>query len=380
MDTTLNARGTFSRGPVRLLVVNPSPIRGGAEQILLDLARLTDPTRLDVIYACLAPGPFVDELVATGARVVRFQAGRLRYPWAWARVVADLARLARRGDAVFSWQVKGHYYGTPAARMARTRCAWWDHGIRPSPDEPRYTIDARLPALVPADRIVCSSAAAAARHRAATVIHPGIDLGPFETPDRARARSLLGIPPGAPLVGIVGRLQPWKGQEIFLRAAAVVANRIHAARFVVVGGTPGGFSSDYPAYLERLARDLAIGDRVTFLGQRDDVAALLPGLDVFVNASDAEPFGIGTVEAMAAGVPVVAARAGGTPEIIRHKETGLLVPPGDPASFADEIESLLDDREFAGMLAAAGRARAFEQFGAQRMVNDITRFVEELAG
>ena len=374
------SRSTAQAGrPVRLLLVNPSPVRGGAEELLLAFVTRCDPARVDPLVACLAEGDFTDDLEAAGARVVRLRAGRLRHPWAWARTVARIARLAREADAVLSWQVKGNYYGTPAARLARTPCAWWDHGIRPARGEDRYLIDNVLPASVRADLVVTSSAAAAARHRRARAILPGIDLDPYASPDRGRGRALLGVPGQAPAIGIVGRLQPWKGQHVFLRAAARIAATVPAARFFVIGDAIGGFSASYPASLRSLAAEVGIAERVAFLGQRPDVPALLPGLDVFVLASFDEPFGLVNVEAMAAGVPVVATNAGGVPEIVPSEEVGVLVPTGDDAAIADAVCSLLADPERAGSIAAAGRARAFERFGIARFVEDVTQLVEDLA-
>jgi glycosyltransferase involved in cell wall biosynthesis len=302
----------------------------------------------------------------------------LRYPWAWARAVSRLRRLARRHHVVLSWQVKGNYYGTPAARLARKPSAWWDHGIRPRRGEKRYWIDNVLPRMPKADLVIASSQAAADRHENGRAIHPGISLEPYRFPDRAGARELLQVS-SEPVVAIVGRLQPWKGVHVFLRAAAHVAETHPDTRFVVVGGTPGGFDTDYPDRLRALAKRLDIESVVWFTGQRDDVPRLLPGFDVFVNATNGEPFGLVTVEAMAAGVPVVATAAGGTLEIITDRETGLLVAPGDHESMGAAISKLLDDRQIAARIARAGRARAFEHFGAERFVRETEDLVMELA-
>lgn len=380
MDQHLSGAARDAGRPVRLLIVNPSPVRGGAEESLLDFLTRCDRARVDPLVACLADGPYVDDLEAAGVHVVRLRARRLRYVWMWALTVWRLARLARGADVVLSWQVKGNYYGTPAARLARRPCAWWDHGIRPARGEPRYVIDNVLPRSVRADLVVTSSAASAERHRPSRVILPGIPLDPYRSPDRTGGRALLGLADDEPAIGIVGRLQPWKGQHIFLRAAALVAERAPAARFFVIGDAVGGFSAEYPAELRRLASSLGIEERVAFLGHRTDVPALLPGLDVFVLASFVEPFGLVNVEAMAAGVPVVATMAGGVPEIIDDGETGLLVPVADEGAIADAVCRCLGDPGFAGTIAKAGRERAFERFDIGRYVEEITSLAEGMAG
>lgn len=364
--------------PVRLLLVNPSPHRGGAEESLLEFLTRSDPARVVTTVACLADGAYTDDLEGAGVRVVRLRAGRLRYPHRWASTVLRLARLARDHDVVLSWQVKGHYYGSPAARLAPRPALWWDHGIRPARGEPRYLIDNVLPAFVPADLVVTSSAASGARHRRNRVILPGIPLGPYAHPDREAARTLLGLEPDERAIGIVGRLQPWKGQHLLLRAGAKILGHEPRARIVVIGGAVGGFSANHPAELRSLAQDAGIDDRVSFLGHRDDVPALLPGLDVFVMASDAEPFGLVTVEAMAAGVPVVASRAGGTPEIVIDGVHGSLFEPGDVLALADAVISILGDPGRAATMAAAGRSRAFEAFDIARYVTQIEDLVTEM--
>lgn len=364
--------------PLRLLLVNPSAARGGAEEMILGFAIGSERVRTTV--ACLQPGGFTDDLLEAGVNVKQIDGKRLRNPRAWAATVARLARLARKADVVVGWQVKGHYYATPAARLARRPVAWWDHGIRPARKEPRHGIDARLPASLHADLVITSSWAAATRHAHARAIHPGIDMTPFAAPDRAEARARLGLADGERGVGIVGRLQPWKGQHRLLEAAPAILSADPNARIIVIGGTPGGFSAGYPAALEAQADRLGIAAQVRFLEQRRDVATLLPGLDVFVNASDAEPFGLVTVEAMAAGLPVVGTGAGGTPEILADGRTGLLVPADDVAALAHAVIRLLTDGPFADSIAAAARVEAFERFSMARYVRDFESLLFEMAG
>ncbi|MFP5225623.1 MAG: glycosyltransferase family 4 protein [Actinomycetota bacterium] len=360
---------------IRLLVVNPSPIRGGAEALLEELAWNADPDRLQVTVANLAPGAFPSRLAEGGARTVDLDARRLRYPWHWARTVHALRRLAVGHDAVWSWQVKGNYYGTPAARLAKKPCAWWDHGIRPAKGEPRYLIDHVLPNSIKADRVIVSSQAAARRHRNAEVIHPGVRTGDVSI-DRAAARSSLGYGDG-PVIGSVGRLQPWKGQHLLIDAMPEICSRHLEARLVVIGDALGGFSAEYPGQLRERASRLGVTSQVDFLGHREDVHSLLPAFDVFVTPSIAEPFGIVTVEAMAAGVPVIGTDSGGTPEILADG-AGLVIPTGDPQAIARLVVSLLDDPGRAANIARIGQQRARERFSIERFLEDCMRSVEAL--
>jgi glycosyltransferase involved in cell wall biosynthesis len=361
--------------PVRLLVVNPSPIRGGAEALLEELAWHADPDRVQVTVANLAPGHFPARLADGGAKTVDIDAKRLRYPWAWGNTVRRLRRLAGQHDAVWSWQVKGNYYGTPAARLAGKPCAWWDHGIRPGKGEARFLIDNRLPASVRADRVIVSSKAAARRHRRAEVIYPGVRIDQVST-DRETARAGLG-PGDGPLIGTVGRLQPWKAQHLLIDAMPQICSLYPEARLVIVGDALGGFSADYPSQLRDRANRLGVSDHVEFLGHRDDVHRLLAAFDVFVTPSVAEPFGIVTVEAMAAGIPVIGTDSGGTPEILSDG-AGLVIPTGDAQAIARSVTALLDDPSRAANIARTGQQRAREVFSIERFLEDCMRSVESL--
>ena len=356
---------------MRVLVVQPSPVRGGAEECLVELVTRADPAKLSITVACLADGPFVDDLEALGAAVVHLRAQRLRYVWMWALTVWRLARLARKHDVVLSWQVKGNYYGAPAGRLARKPVTWWDHGIRPAKGEPRYWVDNVLPSLTRADVIFTSSAVSASRHQRSKAILPGIPLEPYANPDRARARELLGVGHDEIVLGIVGRLQPWKGQQVLLEAMPAILERFPSAVAVIVGGVLGGLSAGFDLELHALADRLGIAGSVRFLGQRDDVADLLPGFDRFIQASYGEPFGLVTLEAMAAGLPVIATAAGGTLEIITDGVDGLLTPVGDARKLAETVVGSLEDPDRAARIAAAGRSRVFEHFGADRYVREI---------
>ena len=196
-------------------------------------------------------------------------------------------------------------------------------------------------AAVPSAAVVCGSSAEIPAQRRLTprrrleLIHYGIDLGAIR--QRSGSGAALRTRYGwgeRPLIGIVARLQPWKGQELFLRAAAQIAVTCPEARFAVIGGAILGWEGDYPQQLQTLAQSLGIGDRVVFSGHQRDVYPWFDALDVAVTASEGEPFGLVTVEALALGKPVVGVRSAGTAEIIQDGVSGLLVPPGNATAMA----------------------------------------------
>ena len=181
----------------------------------------------------------------------------------------------------------------------------------------------------------------------------------------------LGVAADAPLVGFVGRLSPEKAPDVFVRMAAQLADRQSRPAFVVVGDGP---------MRERAidcARSLGIRERIHFVGERHDVPALLPSLAALVVPSHAEGMPLALMEAMAAGVPVVATSVGGIPELVRHDETGLLVDDGDVSGFAAAVDRLLDDRAWASGLGARAREWALAHWpqheSAMRMGGLLTR-------
>ena len=174
----------------------------------------------------------------------------------------------------------------------------------------------------------------------------------------AARREALGLPAAGPLIGSVGRLDPVKGHDLLIRAFAKLQDP--QARLILIG------DGEKRAEYETLAQELGISDRVRFTGWREDVGDLLEALDLFVFPSRNEGMGRAAVEAMAAGLAVVAARTGGLPEVVRDGETGLLVPPDDADALAAAIARLLARPEERMAMGEAGRKLA-QNFGAERM-------------
>jgi glycosyltransferase involved in cell wall biosynthesis len=164
-----------------------------------------------------------------------------------------------------------------------------------------------------------------------------------------------------PLIGLVGRISPWKGQHVFLRAAARIRQRFTRARFQIIGAPLFGEEA-YLDEIRQMRASLGLEDVVEFTGFQADVEPLIDRLDVLVHASTvAEPFGQVIIEGMAAGKPVVATDGGGVPEIL-HGDAGILVPMGDDKKMADAVCLLLADPCLARKIGDLGRQRVSDFF------------------
>lgn len=183
--------------------------------------------------------------------------------------------------------------------------------------------------------------------------------------ERESIRAELGIGAADVVVGVTGTLQRWKGQDVFLDAAASALREAPEALFMVVGGEAPDSDPGFGDLLRARAAVLGIAHRVRFLGRRDDVARVLRAFDVAVHCSrSAEPFGLVVGEAMATGLAVVASGLGGPAEQIRDGETGLLASPGDTDAFALALVRLLRDPALRARLAGAARAAVAGRFSA----------------
>jgi glycosyltransferase involved in cell wall biosynthesis len=201
--------------------------------------------------------------------------------------------------------------------------------------------------------------------------------------DRARVRRELGIADDVPLVGLIAHFYPptrgpqtpaathgigLKGHDSFLDAARIVTRRFPNARFVMVGSGSNELGEQYRQALIEASRHL--GDRVIFSGHRDDLVDTIAALDIAVQCALTEGLG-GTLEALMMARPTIATRVGGMPEAVRHEETGLLVPPADPAALAAAIERMLANREEAARFGLAGRELMLSRFTLERTGADL---------
>ena len=363
---------------MRLLITVPWGQRlGGAETMLQGLLEQPGEHEHELELVFFEDGPWPQELREAGFRVEVLHAGRLRQAHRWAASVLRLARLfrARRPDVILNWSAKTQLYGSPAAILAgmAARVVWWQHAF-----PKRSWLDGSA-TLLPAAAIGCTShAAAGAQARLFPARRTFVVAAGSPVPPSDRTPASLELPSEVPIVGLVGRLQPWKGQDQLLRAQAILRERGHPVHTVIVGGDAYGLSPEYAASLRPLAEQLGIADAVTWTGEVADAGPYIDRMDVLVNASDPEPFGIVILEGMARGVAVVAVNSGGPAEFIDDGRTGMLARSGEPEALADALQPLLVSTQLRERIGRAGHELFTEQYTTAAMRRRMFACLQEV--
>ena len=359
------------------IIMSLAEQRGGGELMLLHLIQHGRGAGVDWLVIFLEDGPMVEQVRALGVEVRVVVSGRLREIFRYAATVRCLAALMRREQVslVLGWMNQGQLYGSPAARLAGVTAVWYQLGI---PLVPGWgdRMATRLPA---AGILTCSRAGAAAQaaiapSRPLRVVYPGVELDRFDPsslPAPADMRRTLGMPVSGPLIGIVGRLQHWKGMHVLIAAMPEILATHPDAHCVIVGG-PHAPEPEYPASLTAQISTLGLETKVTMVGLQPNVPEWMQAMDVIVHASDHEPFGIVVIEAMALGKPTVAGNTAGPTEIITDGVDGLLTPFEDAPALAHAVKRYLGDPAFAAQLGAAGRERA-QEFSTARYAEAVIR-------
>jgi len=352
-------------------------MRAGAEQLVVEMA-VGYRGRLETAALCLDQlGPLADQLRAMDVPVFFTRRGP----------GMELGQTAKIRDAIVEFspdvlhchQYTPFFYGsltrlrmglTPAGRRRRPALLFTEHG-RHYPDivssKRRMMNKLLLPqaAHITAvceftrDRLVEKEGVSAGR---VEVVYNGVDPSRFAgLPSQAAARASLGVPADGPLVVQVGTLRSVKDHPTALRAFAAVLRELPAARIAFAGDGP-----DLPDCMA-LATDLGIDGSVHWLGSRSDVPNVLTAGDVMLMTSLSEAHSVSLLEAMAAGLPVVATAVGGIPETVSDGQTGLLAPRGDAAGLAAHLVTLLRDEPLRRRMGQAGLARVHERFLRQQM-------------
>jgi glycosyltransferase involved in cell wall biosynthesis len=376
----------------RILFLHHTGILGGAELHLLSVARHFRDTATVVLFA---DGPFRQALDTAGVRVRVFPSEwaargvRRQDPRFSASNIASVMRLAwltaraaRGSDLIYANSPKTLLAVSVARLVRRKPVMWFLHDLLTETHFSRRAIRLltgaanRTAARVLANSKATASAfvAAGGRGDLVKVVYDGFDAAPFTDTnvDLSALRAEFGAD-GLRIVGVFGRITQWKGQDVVLRALV----NVPSVNVVFAGEEEDAASGEE---LRLLAHELGIAHRVRFLGFRKDVPHLMRAVDCIVHVpTDPEPFGRVVVEGMLARRPVIASRAGGIPEIIENRVTGILITPGNPNELAEALRRIFSDPVSAAEIAANGQARALAGFSDKRMLSEIEQHVSEIS-
>ena len=354
---------------------------GGLERNVVNQIREGEKLGQRVSIVCIErPGTLAAKAESLGARLVSLD----KRPGLRPRIIARLRASFRelRPDVVHTHQIGPLLYTGPAIRSLRIPLlVHTEHG-KANYDRLKTRWLGRLGAYF-VDRFYCLSedmATAVSAHRIVNprklaVIANGIDTACYtEAGGSEEVRRTLGIPNSAPVIGTVGRLNEIKRQDVLIRAFAMVRECVPDAHLMLVGDGPLGRE------LRALRDRLGLAAFVHFAGYQELTAPYLQAMNCFALPSRSEGMPQSLLEACAAGVPVIAARVGGIPEVIEHERTGLLVETGDAKALADGLLQLLGSPERSRILSEAARLKVLARYHIRRMVGDYHRDYLEMLG
>lgn len=369
---------------MKILHLSSARALGGGERHLIELTQALSRRGHDVHVALRPVSPLRERLATLPAQNIAALPLRNALD---IKSALGLARIVRehRIEIVHAHMARDYPLAAlAAARNTGARLIITRHVLFPLKRLHRFTL-ARVARVIAVSEPVAQALRAQKIFpaRKITTVPNGIDLKRFDTTVRDSSREAIcrefQLERESLLVGTVGEIKPLKGQEEFLRAAAIIAQRYPKASFIIAGAdaSPTG---EHRAALERLINDsdpLLLRGRVHLTGWLEDVAPLLGALDVFVSASHTESFGLAIVEAMAGGAAIVATATAGATSIIEDGLTGLVVPVGDVEAMAESITRLLSNVDERKRLGDAARASARERFSLEPMVAATERIYQE---
>jgi glycosyltransferase involved in cell wall biosynthesis len=372
---------------MKILFYNHTNQVSGAEQVLLLLLARLSRDRFETVLLSPAEGKLQSSARAIGVNCETVDPLQARFTWnpriligylaSFVSIVLQVRARVRKSspELIHANSIRAGLVISTATIGLRVPIVWHIHDLLPK--HPLSTLIRFFVLLRPPARIGAVSHASAVSLRgnllrryparvAVSVIHNGIqnsaDTVEFPNSRFDALRKEVRVRAGDPLIGIVGNLTPGKGQLELINAFQSVLKRIPNAALLIIGSDMFNRADGYRERLLITARTLGILDRVKFLGQRDDVPAIMRSLDLLVLNSTTEACPLVVLEGLAAGVPVLSTIVGGVPEIITHRENGWLIPAGDEPKLANAIVSLVQNPKLRATLAENGRSHVANNF------------------
>lgn len=351
---------------------------GGAEEMVLNLVKHL-PERFEPVIVCLnSAGPIGEEIRKTG---VEFHVLGVTPGW---RRPFDLIDIERKltmlqADIVHTFLLTASLYGRLAAMLARVPIIIGTE-VNIYEQKNPWHIKAERWLMGKTDRVVVSAESVrdfyveqvGADRERIDVVYNAVDWAQLKsTASREEIRAEFGVPTDVPLAGIIARLTEQKAHTHLFQAMAATPG-LESLHLLVIG------DGHLRSQLEQQVINLKLQERVRFLGARRDLGNILSAIDIFAMPSLWEGLPLSMVLAMGAGLPVVATRVAGIPEVVHDGETGLLIPPADPAALGSALAKLVHQPELRARIGAAARAFATPRFGVDGYVRALTSLYDRL--
>ncbi|MBU1355216.1 MAG: glycosyltransferase [Candidatus Edwardsbacteria bacterium] len=388
-------------GKSKILFFDHSPIMSGAEYSLLDILQGLKNKPMDYCLLTIQGSKLIKKTNDIGIETIEISLPeRLLYinkndfqkqpsrmiqsVGSIIKAVIEIYNILRRGkyDAIYTNTLKSHILGGLAGRLAGAKVIWH---MRDIPIQPRPKRAIQFASTFIPDKIIAVSEAVGKQFggRKVSVIHNGIDAEAIqkkavqEMP--VEIQRIMESSSGGPAIGIVGQIARWKGQDVFLRAAKLLAEKLPQAKFLIIGEALFD-EKDFRLELNNFVGNNNLQKRVIFTGHLENVYPVLKQLDVLVHCSvEPEPFGRVIIEAMALGVPVIATKGGAVEEIITNGESGLIVPPGDHHQLVGAVERILADRPLRNRIINSSTIKVQKVFGLKEMLDKIDGLIRQLS-
>ena len=353
---------------------------GGAETVFIDLATRLPVEKYRAVVTIRGKGWVYEELCRRGVSPVILDA-KGSFNWSYLRALCSLIR-REQVDLVQSHLLGSNVYCAMAGLLTRTPVVTTFHGSVDIGEQERFkglkfgaiNAGAHCVIAVSEDLRTDILERTALRSDKMRVIYNGIDTSMFQRSRVNRLRRQFGWADDEVIIGSLGNIRPAKGYDILLRAAALLEQNKRSYRFVIAGQGKGQLYDE----LLRLREQLGLEDRVLFLGFTDDAAEFLSNLDLFLSTSISEGLPLSAIQAMVAGVPLLATRCGGYEELVSEGENGLLVEINNPGAIADALELLASNAGLRTRLAKQAKQHVIKTFDLGVMLSGYEKVYDAL--
>ncbi|MES2003069.1 MAG: glycosyltransferase family 4 protein [Bacteroidota bacterium] len=376
---------------MNILILHGSSDLYGASKILLVTVRMLRKKGFHPIIVLTEPGPLSNALESEGFETVYMRLGILRRKYKTIpgmvnrfitirKAIAALKKLVREKNTQLIYSnTTAVLAGAFAAKATGIRHVWHIHEIIEQPKWLFYLLGNMVNrystrVIVVSEAVKKSWGRYVSAEKMARVYN-GIEYAPYQQPS-SKLREELGLDEQTIVIGMIGRVHHWKGQEYFVEIASQLAKQYKSVHFVMIGDVFPGYEYLYKS-LAKQKKEAGIESLVTDLGYRTDVATLLQGFDIFVLPSTLpDPFPTVILEAMAAGKPVVATRHGGAMEMIDESVTGFLMPVNDAEKASMIIGKLVNDKALRLQMGQAGRQKVLSQYSLEAFEQEMIKVLE----